>query len=254
MPDSKPNEFSEYFKTVSNAELLRIIENPENYQTNAVDTAKMEYADRNLSEMELEEARNILNEEKKVKEEKKEKRRDIENKAKSVAIDISETIMPTRISTFSTGKIINVISLTFGVIFIYRLIIDLRGIHYYFYKFSLGIFWYVEPLLILSLAIFFFWQRVRIGWILLMFFVIYSFISEVSMIYWYLKTRGNAISRFLPRVSPEGLIIQSVFLMSTILVLCRRDIREVFKIDRRRMINTIIISGVLAIILMIFID
>jgi hypothetical protein len=43
--------FSEYYKTISNSELLQIVENPHDYQPNAVEAAKHEFAARQLSEI-----------------------------------------------------------------------------------------------------------------------------------------------------------------------------------------------------------
>ena len=256
MVDPKSEEFSEYYKTISNAELLNILENYENYQPSAVEAAKTEYATRNLSDTEAEEARNALNQEKEKKDVKKEKLRAIENKAKSIAIEISETIRPSQYSTLSTNKIINIISLVFGAILIFRLIFDVRSIFDYFEKFSLHIVWYVEPLLVLSLAVFFFWQRVTVGWILLMFFVIYSLAGECWMFYKYFQLSSNdkyGIDRLFPRPSLEGVVLQLVFLIGTILILCKQNIREAYKITRSKMLNTIIISGILTILMMIFI-
>jgi len=46
-------EFSEKFKTFSNTDLLRVIENPNDYQCQAVETAKIIFSERQLSKMEI---------------------------------------------------------------------------------------------------------------------------------------------------------------------------------------------------------
>ena len=53
-------EFNEKFETYSNAELLRIIRNPVDYQAQAVETAKIIFAGRQLSAAEIETAENEL--------------------------------------------------------------------------------------------------------------------------------------------------------------------------------------------------
>ena len=254
MPYSKSNEFSEYYKTVSNAELLGILENFDNYQPTAVEAAKIEYANRNLSEIEIEEARHVLNEEKKKNDEKKQKLRVIENTAKSIVVDISETIRPTQSSSFSTSKIINIITLIFGAILVFRLIFDVRSILDYFEKFSLDIIWYVEPLLVLSLAVFFFWQRVTIGWILLMFFVIYTLLGQVWLLFELSRSYfSNKFIFFYPKISWPNLIFQFVLLGGTMNALCKLTMRDVFKISKKKMVNTIVISIVLTVTIMIFV-
>jgi hypothetical protein len=244
MSFSKSNEFSEYYKTISNAELLGILENFDNYQPGAIEAAKVEYSNRNLSDIEIQEARNVLNEEKKKKDMKKEKFRIIENKAKSIALDISETIRPSQSSSLSTGKIINVISLVFGTILIFRVIFDVRSIFEYFEKFSLDILWYVEPLIVLSLAVFFFWQRVTIGWILLMFFIIYSLLGQVWLLFELFKSyySQNKFIAFYPKISMSNLIFQFVLLGGTLFIICKPNIREVFRINNKKMISTIVVS------------
>jgi hypothetical protein len=46
-------EFYEKYKTYSNSELLKIIEIPNDYQSQAVETAKTIFSDRQLSEDEI---------------------------------------------------------------------------------------------------------------------------------------------------------------------------------------------------------
>lgn len=54
------NDFGKYYKTISNTELLGILENPGDYQTAAVEAAKKEFSDRQLSDTEIEEAKKTL--------------------------------------------------------------------------------------------------------------------------------------------------------------------------------------------------
>ena len=51
------NTFSEYYKKISAAELIEILDNPDDYQPSAVEAAKQEFAQRQMSEIELTAAR-----------------------------------------------------------------------------------------------------------------------------------------------------------------------------------------------------
>ena len=51
------NDFSEYYKTISNSELLTILDNPGDYQTLAVEAAKQEFSYRQLSDEEIQPAK-----------------------------------------------------------------------------------------------------------------------------------------------------------------------------------------------------
>jgi hypothetical protein len=53
-------EFNEKFKTYSNTDLLRVIENPDDYQYQAVETAKIIFSERQLSEKEIKIAKDEL--------------------------------------------------------------------------------------------------------------------------------------------------------------------------------------------------
>ena len=67
------NEFGKYYKTISNAELLGILENPSDYQMAAIEAARNEFLARQLSDEELKEAREILNANQSKKEKQKQK-------------------------------------------------------------------------------------------------------------------------------------------------------------------------------------
>jgi hypothetical protein len=54
------NNFSEYYKTISNADLLSILETPGDFQLAAIEAAKKELSGRHLSDEEIKEARQVL--------------------------------------------------------------------------------------------------------------------------------------------------------------------------------------------------
>lgn len=56
----RSDNFSEYYKTITNSELLDILEHPENYQLAAIEAAKKEFENRQLSEEEIEKAKQLL--------------------------------------------------------------------------------------------------------------------------------------------------------------------------------------------------
>jgi hypothetical protein len=56
----KSNSFTEYYKTITNLELLEILENPDDYQPSAIEAAKNEISSRQLSDTEISEAKESL--------------------------------------------------------------------------------------------------------------------------------------------------------------------------------------------------
>ena len=54
------NDFSEYYKTISNTELLSILDNPDGYQPLAIEAAKKEFSNRQLTDLDIKEAKESL--------------------------------------------------------------------------------------------------------------------------------------------------------------------------------------------------
>ena len=68
-----------YYKTISNTELLNIIENSGDYQPFAVEIARKEFSNRRLTELEIKEAQQPLEQKKAQREKQDEKLKHIES-------------------------------------------------------------------------------------------------------------------------------------------------------------------------------
>jgi hypothetical protein len=88
------NNFSEYYKTINNAELISILEKPAGYQDAAIEAAKKEFLDRKLSIEEIKEARQILFEKQIQKIKQKEKSKVVEDKIKKTGQTLFDSINP----------------------------------------------------------------------------------------------------------------------------------------------------------------
>ena len=246
-------QFSDYYKTITNAELLDILENPNDYQPLALEAAKIEFGNRNLSDTEMAEAKEFLIEMKFEEWSKKEKRKDFENKTKLIALDFAEIARPTNIPIRSTDKIIKSISLVYAIIFISNVINEWRYTFRYAKRFRIENIIYLEPLLVLLLATFFFWQKVSVGWRLLMLYAVYTLagnlwaIASVFKYYFGQSSFVGYAKNFI-----VTLIFQFLLFGGTILIICRQDIREVFKIDKKRMISSIAFSIILSLLIWLF--
>ena len=109
------NEFTDYYKTISNAELLNILENPGDYQDSAIEAAKKELSDRQLSKMQ--EANEAVNHEKIKADKKKENVKAFEGKVKSSGDALFDTLNPIQAGAPSTEKSIRLIVIVFGGLF-----------------------------------------------------------------------------------------------------------------------------------------
>ncbi len=250
------NNFSEYYKSISDTELLSILDNPDNYQPLAIETAKTEFSNRQLSDIEIQEARKPLNDKQIKKEIEREKAKVVETKIKSAGHTFIDTINPIQSGIPSTEKTIRLIVIIFGGISIYQFITQFRTNLAYIKdipRFPFESIIILLPQILLPVATISFWKRQTYGWTLLTAFLTFSSVSAIWLLFqsfnW--KPSGfGALDNLFPRPSPTTYIIQLLFLIGTIYVLCKTNIREVFFIDKQKIAATIGITVLVTFVLM----
>jgi len=243
------NDFSKYYKTISNAEILSIIENPRDYQPLAVEAAKNEFSNRKLTDREVKEARQELIAKQVQKQKEREKIKVIEAKLKTSGQRVIDKINPSKTGISPTEKTIRIIVIVFVSLFLYQFIKYFK-VHLIYIKdipgFPFDSILYLLPPLLLPTAIFLFWKRKIIGWILLTIYLTFSAVGAMSSLIqaflWEPSGFAN-LDNIFPRPSSQTSIIQLIFLIGSIYVLCKPNIREAFAIDEKKMTSIIIISG-----------
>ncbi len=239
------NNFSEYYKTISDTELLSILDNPDDYQSVAVEAAKAEFSNRQLSDIEIQEARQPLIAKQIQKEKEREKVKVVETKIKAAGHTFIDTINPIQSGIPSTEKTIRLIVIIFGGIFLYQFITGFRENLAYIKdipRFPFESIMTLLPQVLLPVATIAFWKRKTFGWILLTVFLTFSAVGAIWLLFqsfnW--KPSGFAgLDNLFPRPSPTTYIIQLLFLVGTIYVLSKTNIREVYSIDKQKMGATI---------------
>ncbi|HEY6435931.1 MAG TPA: hypothetical protein VIY47_05025 [Ignavibacteriaceae bacterium] len=238
------NDFSKYYKTISDTELLGILENPDDYQPLAVEAAKIEFANRQLSDSAIKEAKEPLIAKQILKEKQKEKVKAIEDKVKATGYTLIETLNPIQSGISSPEKKIRLIVIVFGGLFLYHIINDFQThlvIAKDFPRFPYDTISYFIPLILLPVAIFTFWKRKSFGWTLLVIYLTFSTVEAIwslcNSITW--RSSGPELDNFFPRPSPVPYIIRSGFLIALIIVISKADIRQVFSIKEQRIAPTI---------------
>jgi len=253
-----PNHFSEYYKKITDSELLNILDNTKDYQPAAIEAAKKELANRNLPDEQIREEKRLLLFKQLEKVKEKEKRKIVETKIKEAGYTFLDTINPIQTGIDRTEKNIRVIVIVFGGIFLYELIKDFRTHVFYLSRFFSSAFdssMYLLPLILLLVAEIMFWKRKRSGWTLLMAYLVYS----ATGVFWMLLqpitwSSSGFLDKLIPRPSPTTYILQLLFLGATIFVLCKPNIREVFSVDQRRMSITIGVAVVITFTLIFMIS
>jgi len=168
------NEFQKRFKSFDNIKLLKILEDADNYEAQAVEAAKLELSTREVTDEEVRLVKDAMVDQQ-VKFDLRQKRiKKIGDRANALSDEILDTVNPIQEESPTIGRKINWIAIGFGVLALYQLVLDFSLISYMFSspyaEWDLSMIFHFVPLVILLFGIFFFWKRNKIGWILIIFF------------------------------------------------------------------------------------
>jgi hypothetical protein len=253
---STSNDFSEYYKTISHTELLNILDNVNDYQPSAVEAARQEFLSRQLSETEIQQARQPLIIKREQKNKEREKVKAVETKIKTAGQTFIDTINPIQSGIPTKEKTIRLIVIVFGGMFLYQFVKYYRDYWAFIEdipRFPLASILYLLPQIVLPIATIAFWKRKTFGWILLMVFLSFSAVGCLLLLYQSLTWKATGLvglDNLFSRPSPTTYIPQLLFLAGTMYVLCRQSIRDVFSIDKQKMMATMIVTGLVTFILM----
>ncbi|MEI9944433.1 MAG: hypothetical protein WDN26_09480 [Chitinophagaceae bacterium] len=209
MPASK--DFSEYYKTITNTELLDILENADDYQPEAIHSANEEFANRKLSDNEINEVKETLTATKIRKEKQRQKGKEIEEKIKNAGNNVLESLNPIQSGIPSTEKIIRFIIAIFGILFLFWLLKDFgmyRAMLQDFNQYPFTTSLLFLPIVILPIALILFWKRKNIGWHLLTIFMLYTTVGILWMLlqFFLRKNSGNYFfDSFFPQTTNTSL-------------------------------------------------
>lgn len=250
------NQFTERYKSYSNAELLNIIENSSDYQPEAVKTAQYEIDQRQLTDEDFMTAKSELQTQRIEKDKQTEKRQEFENKAKEFGQSIFGSINPIQQSTPSTEKYIRIITIVFGLISIFTFYNEYGMLEFMFgnrnSEWDLSMILYFFPLLFLPTTTLFFWLRKKIGWILLGVYLIHSAATNLMLLLlnWNNQSYGiQAFDAIFPQPSSLTYFLSFLFFTGTMWVICKEDLRAIYHINKKTMILTIAIMVIPAITL-----
>ena len=243
-------DFTERFKTYSNSQLLEIIESPEDYQPDAVKTAEAIISSRQLTDKEIELAKIELDAEKQKIISKGWHEQKLNKKLKNFGESALENINPIQRKSFSAAKTIKIISVMLGVIFLFRFYNEFEMIRFMFTDSRIE--WSLEqvisylPLLILAVSAILFGMKKKAGWILAGISLTHDALGAIQMFHILLRRQSREenplIDFLLPSVPPVYFIVVSMFFIGMIVVICRKNIREIYAIRKLTMILTITLT------------
>ncbi len=232
-------EFTEKFNTFSNAELLNIISNPHRYQEKAIHTAKEILERRNLSEEEMRIAQDELEAGQLKQLRKEERKKEIEQKVKSIGQTIADNLNPVQKEALSADKIIKTVSVTCFILCLFYLYNEFDMIQFMLTDstahWDLATVVSLLPLLVLPVATVLFYKRKKSGWWLLEIFLNYSLISGFTAIVFSLKWNWPIYT----------LLCAILLLTGLIYTINRKNVRAVFSINKQDMILSFSITAVM---------
>jgi len=247
-------DFIKQFEEYSTIQLLRIIDSPNDYQPDAVEAAKTIISNRQLPEEEIEKARDELNGE------KREKERELKDNPKDVYQSVFDAVNPVHSGILIPEKAIKIISIALSGLFLFQLYRELKFIYSIFIAgyadWSLFLDIYFLPLLVLAAVIVLFYKRKKAGWFLLAIYLIFSAISAIGMFIMLIKTHPAGIEALDVVISSSYIflithILTFIFCAGIIGIISKENIRAVYSISEQTMINTITITTLTMIVLLI---
>ena len=250
------NQFSERYRNISNADLFRVIENQTDYQPEAIEAAKNELNQRKLTDQDLTAVKVEMKAEQQEKEEYRKKRIEVERKVKNLGASALDTITPIQRSATTPEKIIRLITIVFGLIAILKWYDQFGLASFMLSEISSG--WdssmveYFLPLLLLPIAVVFFWLRRKIGWILMTTYLTYSAITGLGLIImtWNMEASGiPALDDLFPQTSTTTQVLALLFYGGALWAVAKQEIKDSFNVNSQTALGTIVTASILTILL-----
>ncbi len=226
------NPFADKYKTLTNIQLLEVLQFPENYQSLAIEAAHLELNQRKLSDEELLRAKEIIQERNRKEEERIEKINSIKEKTSSIGFNFLSALNPIQVGVINAERYMRLIT----VFLLLGVFVDLYSslphiLHYNFFTLP-----YVLSLVFGLVCLITFWKRMKAGWILTSIMYCIGVIISISGIILALTFASRDVV-FVGHFSNKEAVFSSlsklVIYGGLLLVLFRSDIREVYSIDKK---------------------
>ena len=242
-------QFSERYKTFSNQELLKLLDNQSGYEPEPISDAKTELKNRNLSESELIEGKKELEIWQQEKFQENEKRLQFEHKIENLKSSIVKSLNPIQTEAPSTKRFILLISIVFGIIAGIRWFNEFEFIWYLFTdsyaEWGISELITFLPLMIITVSVILFWFRKRWGWILLAAYLTYTAVSALGliMVSWNMKPVENSFFESFVTLPPtSGFIMLFLFYGGALWAINRKKIKIQFNINPTTALTIMVIS------------
>lgn len=232
MPLMSENPFINKYKTLSNYELLDIVNKVDEYQPLAVEAAKQELNARNLSTDEYELAQRVL----------------IESQSETSHLTATERIIIRLKEVYNSitaqdrrltpSGIIDIISIIIIVQFAYKIITSFSFLTLLIFdggSWDISTLYYVLPFAILPIAGITLILRKQIGWILTVIHFCFLAASSIPILIFEIRMsqqESTILDSLFPSPSPISLILAFIIYSLLVWTMCKKNITTVFKISK----------------------
>jgi hypothetical protein len=240
------NDFTERYKTHSNLQLLKIIENAGSYEPAAVTAAKTIFESRQLTKEEIAIARQELSQEQDEIIAQQQKKKIIVEKLKNMGTSVADTIDPVQKTSPTAGKLITIVSIVFALYFGYRIYREfdflVLMLSENLSRWDMSSVMYLVPLFLLPVAVILYYLRKKSGWFLLAICISHA-LAITAFNTWIALTIEPSplpLPDFLQiHISPVTIITTALFFGSCLWAICRNDVREIYAVTKAQLFAVI---------------
>lgn len=254
------SEFTEHYKNLSLSQLLKIIEESEKYNPIAVETAQLEIESRQHSEVDFHKTKSLIEAQKEHKEVEINKRKHKEDKLKKGVFTFFETISPIQNGIQTPERIIRLITILFAVIAIYKIYNEYWLLSYMFTngldKWDFSTIVYLLELILLPATVVLFWQRKKMGWILLALLLTSSSTSAIELFFSSFNRQPSSLpglDKLFPAISPMTYFIAFAFNTATLWLICKKSVSSIFKVSEQTVFLSVSLTIIAQLILILFV-
>lgn len=246
----------EKYKDYTNKRLVEIVIKSEDYQPEAVETAKIILSNRDISNSVLKEVREAIEAEEQTQKLQEKRQLEIEKKAFNFFKNLINKINPFDKTEPTSVKIVNIALLVFGYLLLEQFYYSFRflimvlkpPIH-----FDIALFPIIFEVIYLPLTLYFFFKRKKIGWIMLVAWISYNAVSYIAIIIYTLNLSPADVEPFIwEDYKPNylHLVLYLLFYLGSVVVLSFKKIRALFSISKFNMTLSISTGSLAVLIVM----
>ncbi len=232
------NPFADKYKTLPTAKLLEIIENSHDYQTQALDAAKLELAirtDINIAQQEFQEKATQVQQQAELDQKK---RKDIQDKAST----IFEYVDPFAKKT--PEKSIVILCVVLSILFLYKTLTSLSFLALMFSDMAeadYSTYWFFIEFFYLPVSIYFLWRKTKIGWLMFLIWLIYQIMMDISYLYiaFQLPDVDSSFSQIIELPSASSYILKLIIHSAFAYFICKPSIKNLFQTKKMDIIENI---------------